>query len=611
MKTIKTFALLIAMLFTLQLGFASTISPGDIAFIGYNTDDPDGFTFVAINNLPGNDILKFSDGDIFWFSQAGILLGAGSESELAWTTPPGGVPCGSIIEVMEIAPDTFSVTLGTIAHSGDPWELADGDQVYAFQGLVSGDVTGVNWIAAIHGDYDPTSYNATTHWNLNDYPIAGNVPEMGNNPFVALGQTNYGIALFHGTPEMDNAHYSGPLTGDKAAIHAATQDPNNWTFNDSTAMNNGPGDYASVSIPSCCIVSIDSLANVSCIGTSDGHVAVSSTGGTGAYTYLWSNGSTSSTNSNLVPGLYTLIVTDSSCTGSAWTNIESACNAPENLRAFRVQDTTITLDWQAVCGAPSYKVLYRQAGTAAWSVAGFSQNNRHTISGLSASTTYHFAIRTKCSGNTWSGNSQSLRAVTLAQPCATPSGLSAAPVQAAQARLNWATVSGAVKYRVRYRATGTTAWTTIKVSAPRTKLWITGLASAQAYEWQMKAVCQYGVSNGTEWTTVQTFTTPSSQKQASIGSASAFGQAPDVVYPNPSTTGNFVLQPGDASTGSAGPADETATYRIVDISGRAVLQGRINAAQPVPLDLSATPAGIYMLMIQGNTGLRVHKLIKQ
>lgn len=48
----------------------------------------------------------------------------------------------------------------------------------------------------------------------------------------------------------------------------------------------------------------------SCSNCPDGTASASATGGTGSYTYLWSNGGTTSSISNLLPGVYNVTVTD-------------------------------------------------------------------------------------------------------------------------------------------------------------------------------------------------------------------------------------------------------------------------------------------------------------
>ena len=59
-------------------------------------------------------------------------------------------------------------------------------------------------------------------------------------------------------------------------------------------------------------LSIDSstIQNISCFGADDGSIDLAVSGGTGAYTYQWSNGASSKDLSNLAPGTYTVTITD-------------------------------------------------------------------------------------------------------------------------------------------------------------------------------------------------------------------------------------------------------------------------------------------------------------
>lgn len=63
-------------------------------------------------------------------------------------------------------------------------------------------------------------------------------------------------------------------------------------------------------------------------GANDGTASCSPAGGTGAYTFLWSNGETTSSIQNLVPGAYTVTVTDENlCTTSQSVNVRAFnCN---------------------------------------------------------------------------------------------------------------------------------------------------------------------------------------------------------------------------------------------------------------------------------------------
>lgn len=57
---------------------------------------------------------------------------------------------------------------------------------------------------------------------------------------------------------------------------------------------------------------------VSCIGNSDGKISALATGGSGTYTYTWSNGTSGIVADNLSAGIYTITVTDAA--GSTTSN---------------------------------------------------------------------------------------------------------------------------------------------------------------------------------------------------------------------------------------------------------------------------------------------------
>ena len=83
-----------------------------------------------------------------------------------------------------------------------------------------------------------------------------------------------------------------------------------------------------------------------------------------------------------------------------------------------------------------------------------------------------------------------------------PTGVSTTGVTSSEATVNWEEVSGAT-YNVRYRATGTSSWTTSAVSATSTSL--SGLSASTQYEVQVRSKCSSGNSN---YSNSVNFTTP-------------------------------------------------------------------------------------------------------
>jgi gliding motility-associated-like protein len=83
--------------------------------------------------------------------------------------------------------------------------------------------------------------------------------------------------------------------------------------------------------PTAVDVSIATISDVNCVGGNDGSItANAATGGTPVYTYLWSNGQTTLSITNLVAGTYTITATDANgCTDTAQATITAPTTGVE------------------------------------------------------------------------------------------------------------------------------------------------------------------------------------------------------------------------------------------------------------------------------------------
>ncbi|KRB59675.1 hypothetical protein ASD98_00715 [Flavobacterium sp. Root186] len=246
-KKLLLFIMLLCTFFVQQKANAQ-LGPGDIAFIGYNTNPLDGFSFIVLKDIPAGTVIYFSERG--W---NGTTWNVGSaESHLQWTVP-SLTTVGTIVSVMETGIDTFTVT-GTTGIGFAPgftgFNLNGGDQILAYQSSVGAQPILPNlptFIAGINGDYNSGDYDPTTKWNL-----AGTTG--GNSSALPSGLVNGStcISLFNPplTQEYPNAKYNGTLTGNVTTLLGLINNPANWLNDTGTTPANYPITAASYPTPS-------------------------------------------------------------------------------------------------------------------------------------------------------------------------------------------------------------------------------------------------------------------------------------------------------------------------------------------------------------------------
>ncbi|MFD0964497.1 T9SS type A sorting domain-containing protein [Pseudofulvibacter geojedonensis] len=252
---IKNYILYFGLLLSLNL--YAQLNPGDIAFLGMNTDATEGYSFITLNNIPGNEIIFFSDRGII---NNGAYI-AGTEGTYRFTAPAGGISCGTIISFDETSPDTYTitgVTGATMTLEAGSANLGSGDQVYAYQtagNTISAIPSDATFIAAIMSDYDAICVDGATGWTQSS------CVSSTSESIVPPGLTNgvNCISMTPSGPEIDNMRYTGTLTGDSFTLRTAIHNPANWETNNSPRYDLTPGNYQTPNV-SCIPLSTDEFS---------------------------------------------------------------------------------------------------------------------------------------------------------------------------------------------------------------------------------------------------------------------------------------------------------------------------------------------------------------
>jgi len=186
----------------------------------------------------------------------------------------------------------------------------------------------------------------------------------------------------------------------------------------------------------------------------------------------------------------------------------ATCDKPSATSTQVLSSTSAKVTWTAMPQASNYQLRYRQLGTTSWTNA-LTTISEKTITGLTASTTYQYRIRTKCPSG-WSGFTAIETFTTStgsgggggggSTSCDKPGSSSTEYISATKTKVYWEAMPQAIKYIIRYRKVGTNAWTT-KSSTVANKT-LSALQNGSTYEYKIRTKCPSG---WTGFTALETF----------------------------------------------------------------------------------------------------------
>lgn len=164
--------------------------------------------------------------------------------------------------------------------------------------------------------------------------------------------------------------------------------------------------------------------------------------------------------------------------------------------------TSATLSWQPVPNTLSYIVRSREAGSSNWQQVHTLSVNQYALTNLVAGTVYEWQVLTYCTNEVQSDYTP-IRWFTT--QCAVPQPGNAVNETPASVRVNWTGGQTGLRYQLRWRPVGASAWTVLDTLTTNTNQIFSGLPAYTSYEWQVRSFCSG--SQFSEYSATGTFNT--------------------------------------------------------------------------------------------------------
>lgn len=255
-----SFLILLLIIFLPRLKAQTTLSAGDIAFLGYyrQSSTNTGFSFVALRDITQSTIVYFTDAgvdDEGWATS--------TEGFLRWTvgnTTGSGIAAGTIIHVT--APQSTggmqvsALRPGAAVASDITGDFSTatpnafllgvgGDPILVFQTKIPGatfatinniaiPIDNINFITGITTDYNTSKYNPVTHWNQRQNPstpVSG-AQESVLPPGLTNGVHCISLAAYNIVGIENYARYNDTTRfGTLAELRNKLNDYRSWVIN--------------------------------------------------------------------------------------------------------------------------------------------------------------------------------------------------------------------------------------------------------------------------------------------------------------------------------------------------------------------------------------------
>jgi gliding motility-associated-like protein len=324
-------------------GSASVTVAGGTAPLSYNWNSiPSQTTAMAINLAAGVYSVTVTDLNGCAVLNAVTLM---QPAAISATTAVTSNYNGQDISCFGLSDATATVTTlggnGTYTYS---WSTTPTQTTATASNLSAGNysviVTDINNCSVTKtitiGQPASLAASATITSNYNGQNISCFGLSDGSVTAIANGGTGAYTYTWNTVPSQTTASANNLSAG----IYSVNiMDANGCTSSTSITLN-----QPAAVVPTVASLSNFNGYNVSCFGSNNGYADISLTGGTGAYTYSWSNGASSQDINSLAAGNYSVVVTDvNGCTGTLSVNISQppqlilAIDSLSNFNGYNIQ----------------------------------------------------------------------------------------------------------------------------------------------------------------------------------------------------------------------------------------------------------------------------------
>lgn len=178
---------------------------------------------------------------------------------------------------------------------------------------------------------------------------------------------------------------------------------------------------------------------------------------------------------------------------------------PDSLSVDQLSDIYCSLRWDSVAGAINYDLQFRNVSDTGWTILNNIQDNSFTLMGLAPINDYECQVRASGIDSNSNWSSSLLFTTLIEAECEVPANLAVRENLATSALLSWEKASVVNYCDIRYRPLGSPNWIEAdSIAEPYFQL--SGLVPETQYEWEIRSICQYGMSDwhqGSQFTTLQ------------------------------------------------------------------------------------------------------------